>query len=101
MEIDNILEIGINTDGSLYLKPASLKFPYIYREAMEVNWNEKENCLYTSKPKKWSYYEWYKQIQSAVKEQSANLIITKETEWVNISEELKNEIIELRGTGTT
>jgi len=100
MENDNILEIGINSDEGLYLKPTSLEFPYMYREAMEVHWNEKENYLYSPKPKKWSYCEWYKQIQAAAKEQSANLIITKETEWVNISEELKNEILETNNENT-
>ena len=43
---------------------------------------------------KWSYLDWYKQIQSAAKEQSGNLVITKETEWVNTPETLKLEILE-------
>jgi len=94
MENDNILEIGINSNEGLYIKPTLLKFPYMYREAMEVHWDEKENYLYGPKPRKWSYLDWYKQIQAAAKEQSGNLLITKETGWVNIPESLKLEILE-------
>ena len=90
MNNDNILEIG----KGIYLKPASLKFPYMYREAMEVHWDEQGHYLYSPKPTKWTYLDWYKQIQAAAKEQSGNLLITKETAWVNISKELKLEILQ-------
>ena len=60
---------------------------------MEVHWNNEGKFLYSPKPKEWSYIEWYVQILKAVKEQSYILLITENTQWVNIKKELKNEII--------
>jgi hypothetical protein len=92
MKNDNIIEIGINNNEGLYIKPASATFPFMYREAIEVHWDEKENCIYGPKPRKWSYLDWYNQIVSGAKIQECNLLITNETKWVNIPEELKQEI---------
>lgn len=93
MNHDNILEIGINENEGLYIKPATAMFPYIYREAIEVHWNEINNYLYGPKPKKWTHLDWYKQIQSGAKIQSYDLLITEKTLWVNIPEKLKLEIM--------
>ncbi|HTN93879.1 MAG TPA: hypothetical protein VMJ33_04795 [Gallionella sp.] len=40
MERDAISEIGMDDEGRLYVAPETKTFPYIYREAMEVHWNE-------------------------------------------------------------
>ena len=93
MNSDTVEEIGIDSEERLYLKPLSVKFQYIYREAMEVNWCDENNFLYSPKPREWSYLDWYKQIIKAAKEQSCNLQITNQTKWVNIPEKLKNEIL--------
>lgn len=53
MTTDNITEVGINTDGQLYLKPYKEKFPLIWRSASEVHWNDKEHHLYSPKPREW------------------------------------------------
>lgn len=93
---DQVTEIGIDEQERLYIIPASVKFPYIYREAMEVNWDEERGCLYSPKPKEWSYVKWYKQIISALHQQDCNLLISNKTTWINIPEQLKVEIINLR-----
>jgi len=92
MEEDKIIEIGIDKEERLYIKPASKTFPYIYREAMEVHWDNEKAFLYTPKPKQWTYLNWYNQIIKAAKEQSCKLQLTTATLWVNIPEKLKNEI---------
>ncbi|MGA9572806.1 MAG: hypothetical protein WBS20_02540 [Lysobacterales bacterium] len=93
MEQDEILEIGIDEDERLYIKPSSNSFPYIYREAMEVHWDTKGMFLYSPKPRKWSYLDWYGQIIKAAKEQSCSLVLSDKTVWVNMPASLKNEIL--------
>ncbi len=46
MEREAIAEIGIDDIGRLYVAPQNKKFPYIYREAMEVHWDEDGQYLY-------------------------------------------------------
>ena len=94
MKTDNIIEIGINNNEGLYIKPELSKFPYMYREALEVHWDEKENYLYSPKPRKWSYLDWYNHMHDAAKIQSYKLLITQKTNWVNIPENLKQEILQ-------
>jgi len=93
MERDQIIEVGINKNECLYVKPQKLKFPYMYREAVEVNWDADNNYLFSPKPRKWSYPDWFVHIVSAASLQSCALYLTKETQWVNITEELKSEIL--------
>jgi hypothetical protein len=92
MDTDIIKNIGIDEEGKLYVSPQSKSFPMIYREAVEVHWNTEKSYLYSPKPRKWSYITWFQQIVSAAQMQDVNLILTKNTEWYNVPEELKNEI---------
>lgn len=95
MEHDEIIEIGIDSDGRLYLVPFSKQFPYIYREAKEVSWHPERKCLCSPKPKEWSYARWYKQILNAVEEQSCILSLSKTVKWVAVPESLKLEILNI------
>lgn len=95
MEHDEIIEIGIDSDGRLYLVPSSKEFPYIYREAKEVSWHPERKCLYSPKPKEWSYARWYTQILNSVKAQYCILSISRTVKWVAIPESLKIEILNL------
>ena len=95
MEHDEIIEIGIDSDGRLYLVPSSKEFPFIYREAKEVSWHPEQKRLYSPKPTEWSYARWYTQILNAVKEQFCILSISKNVKWVSIPESLKLEILSL------
>ena len=89
MERDEIIEIGIDNKERLYLKPLSKKFPYIYREAAEVNWDPKGNLLYSPKPREWSYLDWYKHIVDVAASQACELFLSHNTNWINIQDELK------------
>jgi hypothetical protein len=98
MKKDLIAEVGIDQTGRFYIKPSSVKFPYIYREAMEVNWDAKENFLHSPTPpralREWTYFEWFQQITDAAKEQGYSLRISKATKWNNVPEPLKKQILE-------
>jgi len=96
MNNDVILEIGINAKKQLYVKPASATFPYMYREAVDVYWDETHLYLHSPVPRAWSYAQWFRHIIAAAQMQSYDLIITQETEWINIPEQLQSEILHAR-----
>jgi len=95
MITDIIKIIGIDDEGRLYVTPLSQSLPMIYREAVDVHWNKEKKHLYSPKPRKWNYVQWYEQIISAAKLQGVSLVLSEETEWKNIPEELMNEIMGL------
>jgi len=55
MDIDSIAEIAIDDDGRLCVRPATVVLPYIWREAMQVHWDDRKGLLYSPKPREWSY----------------------------------------------
>jgi hypothetical protein len=44
------LRIGIDDKGQLYVMPDTKTFPYLYREAMEIYWDENEKHLFAPSP---------------------------------------------------
>ena len=95
MTIDKILEIGIDDKERLFVKPDKERFTLIYRTATEVHWDNNGLFLYSPKPREWTYFEWFRQITGVTEtECSCKLLLTDETVWTNISEELKRQIIE-------
>jgi hypothetical protein len=100
MEPENILEIGIDASGRLYVAPCFRQFPYIYREAMEVNWDSRVNALHSPPPPRvhlWPVPRWFEQINAAAKAQDCELCITKETRWVGVPDEIRQEILTKAG----
>lgn len=93
MTTDSILEIGIDDKERLYIKPEKQRFTLIYRTATEVHWDDKGHFLYSPKPRDWTYLEWFRHITSVTEtECNCKLIITEQTIWTNIPDELKNQI---------
>ena len=93
MRKDKIIEIGIDKSDRLYLKPETEKFTLIHRSAAEVHWDNKGLFLYSPKPRDWSYLDWYKYITSLIKSDcDCQLTLTEKTVWVNIDDNLKNDI---------
>jgi hypothetical protein len=95
--IDNrtelIAEIGIDISERLYIVPTKQEFSMIWRSAAEVHWNLDKKCLYSPKPRKWSYYKWYCHIISMVKiDYSCKLYVSENTIWTNIPQSLKCQI---------
>lgn len=97
MTIDKIIEIGIDDKERLFIKPDKERFTLIYRTATEVHWDNNGFFLYSPKPREWTYFDWFKQIIGVIDtECNCKLILTDETIWTNISDELKQQIIENR-----
>jgi len=90
---EEIIEIGIDDKERLFIKPKKERFALIYRTATEVHWDEKENFLYSPKPREWSYFDWFRQITSVVETDcNCKLLLTTRTIWTNIPNELKIQI---------
>ena len=88
MRLDVISEVGIDAEGRLLVTPGSERFRYIYREAMEVHWDEAGGFLFSPKPREWSYAEWFSQILAAAQMQGCALRVSESTRWRNIPSEL-------------
>lgn len=93
--LDEIIEVGIDKDEQLFVRPKRERYTLIHRTATEVHWDEKELFLYSPKPREWSYFDWYRHIiDVADKECNSKLILTHRTIWTNVENELKKQIIE-------
>ncbi len=96
MEKDEIIEIGIGEDARLYVRPKTEKYPFIYRAACEVNWDENKNILWSPQRGERSYVGWFGQILGAVKSEYGTILsITENIKWTNIPENLQKEILEV------
>lgn len=90
---DKIAKVEIDYSGKLHLTPEKSQFPLIYRTATEVHWDNIKKTLYSPKPKEWSYLDWFSHIISVAKTEClTELLLSDETDWINIPEELKREI---------
>jgi hypothetical protein len=94
MDTSSIAEISIDPQGRLRVTPESAKFPFVYRAAMEVNWDEAANCLYSPPPREWTYEQWFKQILAAVRDEyGCSLLVTSDTRWSNVNLDIQQAII--------
>jgi hypothetical protein len=94
MNTDNVIEVGIDQSEKLYIKPGKERFPLIYRTASEVHWDEKKACLYSPKPREWTYLDWYKHILKVVEQEcNCKLVMTDNTNWVNVPDSLKIQMM--------
>ena len=93
MRSDDIEAVGIDEDGSLWIKPATCSFPFIYRVGMDVHWDGERRYLYAPKPREWSYCNWFRQIKEAARrEYGTELKIVTTTSWFNVESKLRQEI---------
>jgi hypothetical protein len=93
---DNIVEIGIDNNIGIYIKPEKATFPLIYRSALGIHWDDRNNILYTTNQSGWTHLQWYKQMIGVVRDEyNHELLISDKTIWTNISNDLKKEIIEV------
>ena len=95
MDRDEIAEIGIDEQGRLYVKPLTITFPYVYREAMEVAWNDDGHYLCAPPPPRFQLAPvgwWLRQIFAAAKTQNCELRLAPETKFRNIPHQLADEI---------
>jgi hypothetical protein len=94
MKTDNIKKISIDSLNRLCIYPEKEVFTLIWRSATEVNWDSEDSFLYSPEPREWSYFDWFKHIIGVVKDDyNCDLLITKDTLWINIPESLKQAIL--------
>ena len=94
MRTDRIEALGIDEGGSLWVKPATATFPYVYREAMEVHWDAERLCLYSPRPRQGSFVAWFNQIRDAARQQGVELELGPKTSWTGIAPDLQRAITE-------
>ncbi|PSK80317.1 hypothetical protein CLV93_11820 [Prolixibacter denitrificans] len=93
MQTDNIKSIEIDREGKLHVVTDMTTYPMIYRTATEVHWDVDKHSLYSPKPREWSYIKWYNHILDVCEtECSCRLLLTAETTWVNVPDELRDEM---------
>ena len=92
MKQEFIATIEIDAAGRIHVTPTESEFPYIYREAMEVSWDESKRTLHSPVPREWTYTQWLLHILAAAAEQSVKLVLSPETKWVNVSTRLQAEL---------
>lgn len=90
---DKILRIEIDNTGRLHIKPELSKCNLIYRTVTEVHWDSEKRTLFSPKPREWNYLDWFNHITRVAKTECfTDLILTDQTEWVNVPEDLKKKI---------
>lgn len=92
MRSDLIEAVGFTEAGGLYVKPSTAEFPFIYREAMEVGWDDAARRLYGPHPREWTFPMWFQQIRSAAREQGVDLRLSPHTRWPGVPDELRAKI---------
>ncbi|NHF60180.1 hypothetical protein FK220_012565 [Flavobacteriaceae bacterium TP-CH-4] len=93
MQEDIIVKVEIDNSGRLHVTPEKSKFTHIYRTATEVHWENDKRSLYSPKPRDWSYLDWFLHIIGVARTEClTELKVNGNTEWINITTELKNEI---------
>src|SRR5215218_9049684 len=92
MGVDTIGQVEIEGAGRLLVTPDSARFPYIYREAMEVHWDDAGGFLFAPKPREWSYLDWFRQIVEAAQTQGGELQLSERTRWINVPADVVTEI---------
>jgi hypothetical protein len=85
MREEEIVEVGLDADQRVHVRPEKTKFEYIYRSAMGVHWNASLDRLSHSSSGDWTQSRWFRQIITAVAaEYCVRLRLTSQTEWTDI-----------------
>lgn len=92
MKEDTVARIEIDDAGRLLVVPFSETFPYIWREAMEVNWDPDCSALYAPLPRTWTRSRWLAQIFNAARAQGCELRVTHDTTWVGFEPDVEAEL---------
>ncbi|WP_432468461.1 hypothetical protein [Agarivorans sp. Z349TD_8] len=94
MEVIERVEVLEN--GQLIVVLASggdSSYQNIYREAAEVNWDNNLKAFKSPPPRNWSHSDWFHHIVNVTKKCSIKLILNNETTWVNIPDNVKEQML--------
>ena len=94
MQTSAVSKVWIDSEGRLHLAPSGCEFPYIYREAMEVNWDPSTRSLFSPTPREWTYAQWFKQLLAAAREQGQILVPDSSTDWTEIPADIKDQCLQ-------
>ena len=93
MRDEAIIEVGVDTRGRLFVRPADTAFNKIFRAAMGVDWDDQMEVLVSPEPREWSLARWFEQIlAAAADEYGVALKITPLTKWSSVAPELQRDI---------
>ena len=91
-----IVEIGINTEGRLYVKPAlspTKDYAFIYRDATSVRWAADRRSLYVLSTLQAPATDDWRRIRAAVeREYGDRLILTPDTKCASIPADIEQEL---------
>ncbi len=88
-----IKEVKIDDEGRLRIYPETERFTLIYRTATEAHWDDEGLFLYSPNPREWSYLDWFEHIIRIARDETyCKLILTENTQWVNIPIDIKKQI---------
>jgi len=92
MNHEFVAAIEIDASGRIHVSPSKSHFPYIYREAVEVSWDESTQTLHSPVPREWGYARWLRQIFAAAAEQGTQLELSPQTRWINVPPDLQADL---------
>lgn len=90
MENISIIEIGVNLEDQLYIKPAEGTFEKISEVNNDLNWDSNRGVIYSPNPHAWSQIMWFSQIFKACEALGFDLKTDENTQW-NIHDNLLKE----------
>ncbi len=94
-EIINRVEVLESGELILVLESGGRSgYQHIYREGVGVSWDNKRGAFKSTSRVKWSYPEWFFHILNTCNSDNVyySICLGSEVDWVNISEQDKEEI---------
>ncbi len=89
-----IVEVGINNQGQFFIRPNDASFDTINTIAPALQWHIESKMLYVPEPGPWPPLGWFRYIIKMCKRgYQCHLELTETTVWVNISDELKQQML--------
>jgi hypothetical protein len=94
LKTETIVEVGMDDERRVFVRPAVGDFEQVYRAAMEVYWDRSTSRLsHPRPPKDWTPAQWFQQIVAAVADEyGVHLKLTNGTIWVGVPPEVRAEI---------
>lgn len=97
-EIVNTVEAKESGELILILQSGGKPFhQYIYREGVQVCWDdEKKGFQSAVPPREWSYADWFAHTVATVEALDIELVLSPSATWINVPEDIKNELVKIR-----
>ena len=91
MREEAIIEVRLDEEQRVFIRPAEGDFEYIYRAAMGVYWDKASRCLtHPRPPRDWTPVQWFQQIITAVADEyGVKLKLSTKTTWSGIPQNLR------------